>query len=189
MGVMLERWERGWQRIDHVQTPWALTGVSIDIKRDAAGEIHPPNSPGGWAEPRLLPKCLKLSPDQPSELTNTASPGWSFPGGEGLARLGGRAAEDWGSGGRGPSLQSWWAGQEVQPRIVPARRKDALSCGFSSFLGLWNPCRLSPLHPPRGEPFSRGWQRFLFLACLPGCYDQKAMGEAEKTQNVKIICV
>ena len=108
---------------------------------------------------------------------------------EGLARLEGRAPEDWGPGGRGPSLQSWWAGQEVQPRIVPARRKDALSCGFSSFLGLWNSCRLSPRHPPRGEPFSRGWQRFLFLACLPGCYDQKSMGEAEKTQNVKIRCV
>ena len=156
MGVILERWERGWQGIDHVQTPWALTGVSTDIKWDAAGKTHPPNSPVGEQSPDSYPDVWSWGSDHPSELTSPTSPGCSFPGIEGLSRLGVRAAEDWGAGGRGPSLQSWWAGKEVQPWIVPARRKDALSCGFSSFLGLWNPCRLSPQHPLRGEAFSRG---------------------------------
>ena len=64
MGVMLERGERGWQGIDHIQTPWALTGVSIDIKQDAAGETTSPQIPqwvSGAHTPTLMSEAEALS--------------------------------------------------------------------------------------------------------------------------------
>ena len=187
---MLVRQERGERALSICRHPEHSLGLELISNEAQHMKQH-----------LLSPLIGEWSPDSNSavwswgsdslKVASSMSSCWIFPGlpGPGDWETMARDQVVWMAGVMRPSLQSWWAGQEVQPRIVPARRKDALSCGFSSFLGLWNSCRLSPRHPPRGEPFSRGWQRFLFLACLPGCYDQKSMGEAEKTQNVKIRCV
>jgi len=186
---MLERWERGvtghWPCADTLGTHWSQHWYQTRCSR--------------WNNIPSIPQWVSgaQTPTQTSE-TEAWPPvrvdqhhisRLEFPRSRRPSKIGGQSTwglRAWGEG-TFPAVLMSWTGSTT--RIVPARRKDALSCGFSSFLGLWNPCRLSPRHPPRGEPFSRGWQIFLFLACLPGCYDQKAMGEAEKTQNVKIRCV
>lgn len=77
-----------------MQTPWALTGVSIDIKQDAAGETTSPQIPqwvSGVHTPTLMSEAEALSTCQVDQHHIS---GWSFPGVKGLARLRGRAAED-----------------------------------------------------------------------------------------------
>ena len=146
MGVILERWERGWQGIDHVQTPWALTGVSIDIKRDAAGETHPPNSPVGEQSPDSYPDVWSWGSDHPSELTSPISPGWGFPGVEGLARLGQLRTEGL-QGGTFPAVLMSWTGSTTTDSAC--QREECTELWVFQLPGIMKSLQAFPMAPTK----------------------------------------
>lgn len=60
------------------------------------------------------------------------------------SKIGGQSIRDrgvWTDGVRRPSLQFWWGGSS-KDHACKSRRIDVPSCGLSSSLGLWNPCRI-----------------------------------------------
>lgn len=102
------------------------------------------------------------TPTQMSETKAlTTHQSWPTPHLQAGASQASQAQKDWGQSSWGlrgwgegsfPAVLMGWTGIISRDLVFKARRMDALSSGLSSSLGLCNPCRFSPQHPPRQSP-------------------------------------
>lgn len=133
----------------HAATLEHSLGLAFDSKWDAVHETTSPKSLSGWVEPRLQFRCLKqrlwpvIKVGQHHvfglDLTRPSYP--RKTGRQSSHKL--RSLGSWGEE-TFPAVLMGCTGSLIRDHVHKDRWMDVPSYGLSSFLGLWNPCWLSP---------------------------------------------